>query len=172
MPRSWFRSRSASPAGPRTLVGLMLQAAMTGDGTRARHLARRLSDGQDGRSDDESAVVEAASELALHQYFGADYDVRSVTALVTEFRATKTSVQMPGHLVLEAVIRSDLGDQDVDLSGIAPVDRFGIRGAVAGLISMKAGWTEPEVLDLVLNAERIAAERGWNPPLADEAPPT
>jgi hypothetical protein len=82
-------------------------------------LRTTLNNGRNkGWNDDEPAVVQAAGEIILRQYFGASYDVQTVSDFVVELRAaTNNDGQFP-RLKTEAVIRTALGETDVDTSDI------------------------------------------------------
>ena len=67
----------------------------------------------------------------------------------------------------EAVIRVALGEQDVDTTGITAGQKFLIcLVALAGVVA-KLRLSEAEVDQLITDAEMIAVERGFSPPLAD-----
>lgn len=104
----------------------------------------------------------------VRRFFRPDYDVRGVTAALSFMRtATQARNKTPhGQLEMEAVIRSALGETDVDLSGLTPPEVLEIQGAATAYAVLKLALPESEVIQLVAEAERIAIERGWNPPLA------
>ncbi len=156
------------PAAPRTVAGLYLQAALLGQSERVSYLTGQLNGGQDGWNDDEAAFVQAACEIAAPRFFGADYDVRAVGALVAEIRSVLSGSRgdYPGHLEMEAVIRSALGEVHVDLGGITPYVQYQARLGLLITAAQKMAWTEPAILELVVNAERVTFTRGWRPPLA------
>jgi hypothetical protein len=114
-------------------------------------------------------VVEAAAELLLHQFFGASYDVRAVTAFAADLHEATAARPRPlPQLKTEAVIRSTLGESDVVTSDIKSTEKFRIRMAAMALITGKRQTDEADLDPILVEAERIAFERGWNPPLADE----
>jgi hypothetical protein len=104
----------------------------------------------------------------LRRYFSADYDVRTVTELAAEARnvTVTNNLETFSLLEIEAVYRSALGEDNIDLTGIKPVGLDKIRNTMIALVILKQGWPESEVRDLVNQAEQIIFERGWHPTLA------
>jgi hypothetical protein len=155
---------------PRTVVGQFFRALMAGDAPTRRHLSAKLGGGKAGWNYDEPAVIEAACQLAVRRLWGAEYDVRDITAAVTFMR--EASIERRGkapygQLEMEAVIRAALGEADVDTSGIIPPIIFEVEIGVTGYAIRKLGLSEHQIDQLIVEAEDIAIERGWNPPLAD-----
>jgi len=168
MPRIRFRPGSRPSAKLRTVVGLWLRATLMRESEVRRQLTRELNGGKRGWNYDEPAVVEAACELMVRRFFGTSYDVREITAAVSFLRtADQAKDKTPhGQLEMEAVIRSALGETDVDISGIIPPVLMEIRGAAAAYCSFKLALPESDIVQMIAEAERMAFERGWNPPLA------
>lgn len=159
---------AAALAWPRTYVGLWLRAVLLRQEELGYRLASKLNGGrQTGWNDDEPAVVQAACELGVGRLFGTSYDVRAVTAFVGKLREATDNDPKYDQLKTEAVIRLALGDRDVDTTGITAVEKYGIHSAALAGARAKLGLSEAEVNQLVTDAEKIAAERGFNPPLAD-----
>jgi hypothetical protein len=126
-----------------------------------------LNNGHKGWNDDEPAVVQAAGEIILRQYFGAGYDVRAVTDFVSELReAANNNGQLP-RLKTEAVIRGALGETDVDTSGISSSEKLNVYFLSTVLARGKLKISDRDVDELIAEAERVAFGRGWHPPLAD-----
>lgn len=165
MPRKWLRSGRKPPPGPITVVGQHMLAALTRDIERERYLLDHLAGASGGP---ESAFWLAIAELAARRHFGPDYDVRSVTALAAEARkyAVIGNHELFSLPDIEAVYRSALGEDSIDLSGIKPVVLDKIRGVLVGMVVLLQHWPESEMRDLVIQAEQITLERGWHPPLA------
>jgi hypothetical protein len=163
-----LRTRREKPVpGPSTVVGRWLRAALLDQQELREQLETALNNGKPtGWNDDEPAVVEAACELAVREYFGDDYDVRAVTSLVSGMRSRIHSNEPPEQLATEAVIRSALAEADVMTGDINPGQKLHIRGLVTIEVRIRLGWDEAAVDRLIVAAERIASERGWNPPLA------
>jgi hypothetical protein len=67
---------------------------------------------------------------------------------------------------MEAVVRSALGEADVDVSGIIRPVLMEIRGAALAYAVLKLGLTQPEMTALIAEAENVAFSWGANPPLA------
>lgn len=131
-----------------------------------RELAPGLNHGKPGWNNDEPAVVEALCQLAVLRLFGDDYDAREVTALVSEFWHAFAHDQHLDQLKIETVIKAALGEKDVAIADIRRTDQFHIRAAVASIATRKLKFTEKDIDHLIVESERLAFERGWNPPLA------
>jgi hypothetical protein len=152
---------------PRTNVGRWMRAILLRQYELRDQLRPTLNNGNNGWNDDEPAVFQAASEITLRQYFGTEYDVRAVTDFVAKLQeAAKNDVQF-SRLKTEAVIREALGEADVDTSGIRKGERFNIHLISIAMTRGGIKFTEKEADQLVVEAERIAFDRGWHPPLAD-----
>jgi hypothetical protein len=154
---------------PRTFIGQYLDAMIGGHLERRRQLSEKLGGGKPGWNWDEPAVVQAACELAVRRLWGTNYDVRDVTAAVTFMReaSKERRGQAPyGQLEMEAVIRVALGEIDVDMSGIIPPTAFEIQIAVIAYAAAKLELSDSEVDQVIVEAENIAFDRGFNPPLA------
>jgi hypothetical protein len=165
MPRKWFRSDKKPPTGPVTVIGQYMLAVVLGDTGRAKLLFDQINGPAGGP---ESAFWLAAAELVAGRYFGSDYDVRAVTELAADARslAVRQNLAVFSLLEIEAVYRSALGEDHVDVSGIRPVSLDKIRNSMVAFVILKQGWPESEIRDLVIQAEQIAFERGWHPRLA------
>jgi hypothetical protein len=162
-----FRSRSVSRGGPRTYVGQWLRATLLRQTELRDRLRPKLNGGrQTGWNDDEPAVVEAACERAVGRFFGSDYDVRAITAFAAELREANANDPTNDQLKTEAVIRLALGEQNVDTQGITPGQKFLIRLAVLAGVVGHLKLSEADVDQLITDAEKVAVERGWDPPLA------
>ncbi|HEY1919863.1 MAG TPA: hypothetical protein VGH27_30190 [Streptosporangiaceae bacterium] len=153
---------------PRTCVGQWLRAVLLRQQERGNALRLKLNGGHStGWNEDEPAVAQAASELLLRQFFGSEYDVRAVTQFAGQLREATAGDNAISQLKAEAVIRSDLGESDVATSDIKRGEEFRIRMAAMALVTRRLE-TDAATLDPVLvDAERLAFERGWHPPLAD-----
>jgi hypothetical protein len=162
-----FRSKQEAPrTGPSTVVGAWLRATLLDQRELARRLNPALNKGKPGWNDDEPAVAEAMCEIAVREYFGGDYDVRAITSFVSGMRSRIHSVAPPGQLETEALIRSALGETDVVTDDIKPLQKFVIRISVLGLARILLDWDEATIDQRIVEGERVAFERGWNPPLA------
>jgi len=162
-----FRFRAGFSALPRTHVGRWLWAGLTGQRELRERLRPALNGGRDGWNDDEPAVVQAACELAVRQYFRPGYDVRQVTAFVAELRDALAGDPPVDQLAAEAVIRSALGETDVTVDGISPGAKYLIHSWAVTLATARSGLSESAIGQLIAEAENIAFEQGWHPPLAD-----
>jgi hypothetical protein len=145
------------------VVGNWLAAVLQGQHERRDELVTQVSEGP--VRDDDLALLKAACELAVREYFGADYDVRAVTAFAAEVRRSQGGFGL-GLMEMEAVIRAALGEADVDLSGITPAES-GKAGTLAVThVFQLLEWDESAVNEIVTEAETITFRRGWKPKLA------
>lgn len=150
------------------MIGQWLRASVVEDLEARRKLSRKLNGGADGWNDDEPAVIEAACELAVRQFFGSRYEVRVITDFVTEICGRVQESQTPiKQLETEAVIRSALGERDVDISDLRRMSLLNMRTIVFVRICIKLDLDERGVDLLIAEAERVAFKRGWDPPLAN-----
>jgi len=161
--------RRAAVAGPQTCVGQWLCAALLRQLELRDRLRRTLNGGKEGWNYDEPAVVEAASELAIIRFFGTDYDAYDISGAVSWMRDVELARNKTPHgqMEMEAVIRSALGEGDVDLSGIIPPVLFEIRAQVVAYVVLKLGLPEADVVRMIVQAEQMAFDRDWHPPLAN-----
>jgi hypothetical protein len=169
MPRRMrFYSRSTSPSKPRTYIGQWLRATLLSERDLRRQLSQMLNGGRDGWNDDEPAVIEAACELAVRRSFGANYDIREISAFVSEMRARiQQNGTAPGQLEMEAVIRVALGETEVDIGGIRRSELLNIRTVVTGNVCEKLELDKSAIDKLITDSEQAAFDRGWKPPIAD-----
>lgn len=72
MPGMRFRSKQTLVSGPSTAVGVWLRASLLDQRELRRKLTTTLNNGKPGWNDDEPAVVEAACEIAVREFFGED----------------------------------------------------------------------------------------------------
>jgi hypothetical protein len=148
-------------------MGRWLRANLLDQRELRDQLNSTLNGGKEGWNDDEPAVVEVACQLAVRRFFPADYDVRDVTAFVSELRLATGYDASLQQLKIEAVIRSALGETDVVTYDITPGQKYHMRIAVIAMVTQKLGFDEAGVDEMITEAERIAFERGWHPPLAE-----
>jgi hypothetical protein len=131
-------------------------------------LAATLNGGSRGWNDDEPAVVEAGCELVLRRYYGpAGADEASVAWLATALREAFAADKRPidEHQV-QTVIRAALGDTTGDLGTDVSGDAYRVRAVVAAFLSVRMSLDAAAVDEILREAERVAFERGWHPPLA------
>lgn len=163
-----YLRHSGTSALPRTYVGRWLRAAMLDQPDERDRLVATLNRGSaTGWNDDEPAVVEAAAELVLRRFFGpgeADADRLWWLASVTRLGMAEISRPLDEHHA-EAVIRSALGEPASGLAALKPGDKHVLRGTAVTIASINMDLDEAAVDDLLREAERIAFERGWHPPL-------
>jgi hypothetical protein len=156
---------SGSPPRPRTVMGQWLVAALLGERDRRDRLVGQLPRGKPMRADD-AAVVEAAARIALRGYFGADHDVRLVTALASRVCAAQPPAGRPNALDVAAVLRSVLGETEVDLTGITPGQSFKISSLAVTELVKERHWAEPEITALAAQAEATVLREGREPLVA------
>lgn len=166
MPRIGRRRSDVSQ--PRTVMGQWLRAFVLRDANARQQLGRRLNGGKIGFNRDEAGVVQAACELVVRRLWGTEYNVRDITAAVSfmrEANLAKGKEPPYGQLEMEAVIRSALGETDVDISGIPRPLAYEVQILTTAYAAAKLSMLEPEIVQLIADAEQIAIGRGWNPPL-------
>lgn len=156
------------PTPPRTVIGMWIRAFLLRDEELRKRLNGQLNGGEKGWNRDEAGVMQAACVLAVSVYFSPGYDARAITEVASRIReAEQYGGRTPhGQLEIEAVIRHALGEMDVDISGIGADVAYQVQGAVTAAIAWESGFTESQIDDLVIEAERMAFAHGWNPPLA------
>jgi hypothetical protein len=160
--------QSVSPSGPQTYVGLWLRASLLGERDEYRRRAGTLNGGRKGWNDDEPAVVSAACELAVRQFFGTSYEARAISDFVSDMRRKiGCSKTPPGQLDMEALIRTALGEKITDVRYIKRSEILNIQGTVTVNVSDILAFDNQDIDKLLVEAERIARDRGWAPPLAD-----
>ena len=153
--------------GPRTHVGRWLRASLLRQTELRDRLKSELNGGKTtGWSHDEPAVVEAACELVAARFFGRSYDAGDVTAAIAELREATGGDPQVDALRAEALILLALGEKDADVSGMTPEQKFLIRGMFLAYATARLLFRMAEVDQLITDAEKLAFDRGWNPPLA------
>jgi hypothetical protein len=161
--------RQGSEAGaPYTTVGLWLRALLRGDSEDYRRLVHKLNRGAKGWNDDEPAVVEAACQLAVREFFESRPSV-TIEAFVADMckRISKERTP-PRQEDMEAVIRSAQGNTRVP-GDIRRSELLSIRMAVTGNITDILRFDAEQIDLLVSQAESVAVERGYHPPFANES---
>jgi len=151
-------------AGEReSVVGKWLAPTLIGRREERDRLAAQLK-GVSWYADD-LEVAEIVCGLAMRRYFGSDYNVGDVTALASLLREIVGDDlgSGVGVMEIEAMLRSALGETDVDLTGIKPADRFKVHSFAATMAVQQQGWSEREVHALIADAEERVAERGSHP---------
>ena len=114
-----------------------MRAGLLGQTELRKRLEDQLNGGEDGWNYDEPAVVEAACELAVRDFFPPDVDVREITQIALAMQAAST--RLPGALKIAAVIRAALGNADVGIDDINPPQLMHIRAAVVGYLFINLG---------------------------------
>jgi hypothetical protein len=120
-----------------------------------------------GWNDDEPAVVAAAAELVLRRFFGPgepDADRLWWLASVARLAMAEISRPLDEHHA-EAVIRTALGESAPGIDALNPADRHVLRMTLASIASINMELDKTPVDELLREAERIAFERGFHPPL-------
>ena len=159
-----FRSTPKPSPIPRTSIGRYVQAALAQREQRTT-LVKLLNGGQPGINYSEGAVLEIVCELLVRQYFSPERDPLEVARFVSDLRLRLTP-DPPDQAEAEALILALLGDPLIIISGIDPLDMIVIHFSVIAQIRQKLSLDESAIDKLILASERIAFERGWNPPLA------
>lgn len=112
---------------------------------------------------DANSVTRAAFEVAVRRMWKPGVDVRKIVSFVDDLRAT-FSEEIPA-LETQILIREALGE-DVSTSDIDLWREIVAKtSALAGIKDVMA-WDERTVNAVLVEAEAIAAQRGYNPTLA------
>ncbi len=153
-----------SSALPRTFVGRWLRASMLDQREERDRLVHTLNGGSaTGWNDDEPAVVEAALELVL-QYFNDDQvGIGELAGLVSA--ALAADHRQDDGPKAAALINAALGADASGADQVARMDRFRLNMLAATAASAKLQLEEAGVDAVLREAERLAFERGWHPPL-------
>ena len=169
-----YLRHSGTWALPRTCEGQWLRAAMLDRRDERDRLVRTLNSGNAiGCNDDEPAVAEAAAELVAQRYFGPDEpDPGKVARLTDAMAAGLDEISRPlDRRDADAAIWSALGAPSPGFDALSPGDRHVLRSAVVTVASVVMELDEAAVDGLVREAERVAFERGFHPPLAPKRRP-
>jgi hypothetical protein len=151
-------------------MGSWLRVLLTRDVALRKRLSTQLNGGKLGFNRDEAGVVQAACELAVRKLWGTGYDISEIADAVTfmhEANPPEARDRYPQQ-VMEAVILAALGEPptDQDIGDYLPRPLvFEVQMVVTGYVGAKLRFPAPTVDHLITDAERIARERGWNPPL-------
>ncbi|HEY1622729.1 MAG TPA: hypothetical protein VGG16_02935 [Streptosporangiaceae bacterium] len=133
------------------------------------YFTTRLNRGQYGWNQDEPAVVEAACALAVRRLFRMGYNAELVSHYVEEMfgRLETSGNQVPANRgQTQAIIQAGFWDPGAAISGLTPLRLMVMRGLVFIYACASLRMHERAVHRLIVEAERIAFEQGWNPPLA------
>jgi hypothetical protein len=149
---------------PRTVLGRWMCAALLGRRESRDEFAAQINPGKSGWTGDESAVAAAACELALFRYFPPGYDLREVAEFASLVRAAYPQENLD-LMQIEAVIRAALGEADVDVRGIPATTASKVHFMCVLGVMVRLKLDEPDLNRLVIEAEEIAFERGWHPPV-------
>ncbi|GEM_PF-4703365 len=113
----------------------------------------------------EVECVRTNLDLIVREYFQPPTDVPEISRFVSELREL-VGPQGWGVLEAEALIRAGLGEtdvltEDIELSVVLKVGMF-----VAWLVAERMGLTPARIGEVILAAEVLTSERGWQPTLA------
>jgi hypothetical protein len=159
---------SGTTALPRTYVGRWLRAGMLDQREERDRLVRALNGGSaTGWNDDEPAVVQAAIELVLSRYYGSRAaDPSGLESLVTPVNEALVADSHPDDVEkAEAVIHSAAGDDTRGIEMVARIDRYRLRAVTVALASAQLELSDADVDSVLREAERVAFEQGFHPPL-------
>jgi hypothetical protein len=160
--------QSAAPGGPRTYIGLWLRAGWRGDNEEHKRLLKHLNRGEKGWNEDEPAVIEAACQLAVRRLF-AEYPHVSIEEFVRDMRERNHKQKTAhGREDMEAVVRAALDDSVSVPPHIRRGELLEIQGAVAFNIISILKFDDQALEHFIVEAEALAMERGYQPPLATE----
>ena len=151
---------------PRTFVGRWLRAAMLDDRERRDQMVGTFNGGEPGWNDDEPAVVVGCCELMLRRVWPDGLGQADIEWLSASLQAATADEKSPVRAAdVEAVVRAAMRGQDERATTVSPESTTRICGIVAAVLSVINHLTDDEVTDLVTEAERVALDRGWNPPM-------
>jgi hypothetical protein len=134
----------------------------------AARLVRTLNGGSaTGWNDDEPAVVQAAIELTLSRYYASsDQQSGELEGLISAVKRALAADNRSGDAPkAEAVILSATGDDSHGIEMVPRIHRFRLRAVTVGLASIMLELSEGEVDSVLREAERLAFEQGFHPPL-------
>jgi hypothetical protein len=159
---------TAVAGGPGTTMGLWLRALLLGDREGYARLGPLLNRDEKGWNEDEPAVVKAACQLMVREYFRA-YKHVSIEAFVADIwdRIAKQRTP-PRQEDMETVIRAALNESIEVPPHIRRGELHGIRGAVTANISDILRLDVARIDRLVTEAETTARARGYDPPLSTQ----
>jgi hypothetical protein len=130
---------------------------------------QKMNGGKKGWNYDEPAVFQAVCELAVRRFFSTVYTDGAITEFVSDMRSKIAVYKAPPEQQdIEAVIRAAFDDNSVRLDNIERAELYNIHGAVTANIVDKLALNSRDVDRLIADAEQIAIERGYNPPIASE----
>jgi hypothetical protein len=131
-------------------------------------LVRTLNGGSaTGWNDDEPAVVIATMDLLFRRYFSPDrMSNDKVERLIEVVNQALVSVdRRDDSAKAEALISAALDAHDHGADQIPPADRYQLSGLVVCTASSILGLEEADVNGVLREAERLAFEQGFRPPL-------
>jgi hypothetical protein len=141
-------------------MGLMLRAILM---RWSEERVRRHSQVKQAGSVDANSVTRAAFEVAVRRRWEPGVDVREIANFVDDLRASFTD-EIPA-LETQMLIREALGE-DVPTSDIDVWREIIAKTATLGGIKDFLAWDEHTVNAVLVEAETIAAQRGYKPTLA------
>lgn len=152
---------------PRTYVGRWLRAGMLDQREERDRLVRTLNGGSaTGWNEDEPAVVEAAIELLLNRHFGPGSDPEALGELIELVSAVLVADNRPLDVPkAEALVDAALLDDACGADQVPRLDRFRLRMLVVVAAAARLNLDEADVDAALREAERVAFERGFHPPL-------
>jgi|HubBroStandDraft_5_1064220.scaffolds.fasta_scaffold706979_1 hypothetical protein len=152
---------------PTTWVGLWFQAGLLGDRVRAEKLTTRLNSGSPkGWTLDEPAVVRAAFDLAMDRYFDGRYDPPGVEAFAARLQEAVSEwdkiieVDLVQRLIRQSLRGEGPSQDDPNVRVMQHIHMAAVK-----LATMELAMTAPEISSLICQAEVLARDRGWDPPL-------
>lgn len=163
-----YRGRAGSPALPWTFAGRWLRAAMLDHREERDRLVRTLNGGSaTGWNDDEPAVVNATMDLLFRRYFSPDRMIHDkVERLIEVVNQALVSVDRGDDSPkAEALISAALDAHDHGADQLPARDRYQLSALVVLTASGILELDEADVNGVLREAERLAFEQGFHPPL-------
>jgi hypothetical protein len=161
---------AARRARPQTNIGMFLRSYIFEDDQTRQDLNTKLNGGQRGWNADEPAVVEAVCSLAVRRLFWMGYDAELASRYVEEMFDAMTASPPPANRgQTQAIIQAAFGEPGAVISGLPAQKLMSMRILVFVSVcaTLRLRSDERVVNRLIADAEQIAFEQGWNPPLAE-----
>ena len=146
---------------PHTLAGLWLRASALNQPEVRETLRLRMAD-FGGWSVGDVELLRACLGAFAREFFTELYDVRQVGAFVTEI-VSYFGATVPDPLEMEAIIRAELGETDVEVDDISLRTVMMASSLAIVLVVRQNQIREVDVDRLIVAGEEMAAERGWRP---------
>lgn len=156
-------------AVPQTIVGQWLLAAVVGRSDDRDRLLARLNGGASKKrwqKYDEPATVEVACQLAVRRLLPRDVSDAQISGLAADMQSKSSTTRVFDSGAVEMVIRAALG-QNVPITDLDENTSFLLQMLAVGYAYFKLSMSDQAITDLIVDAEHLARNQGWCPPLAN-----